>query len=209
MKRPWCVWVSTAALSVLLMASPSAWPQGDAIASAWNQHQERGTWSEGRHEVVFPYARALPDSRLTPGALNPAVTPATLRETICRRGGYTRSVRPAERYTEALKRAQIREYGYSDRRLGDYEEDHLISLELGGSPDSPRNLWPEPHHVVGGWGSYAKDRLENRLHWMVCHGQISLSRAQYLISHDWIGAYRKYLGSAPHPRRRHHHRAYW
>ncbi|MHB8428832.1 MAG: hypothetical protein ACYDB8_10270 [Acidiferrobacterales bacterium] len=207
MKRPWWVLVS-AALSVLPMAGPSVWPQGDALASTWNRHEEHGSWPKGRHAVVFPYSRALPDSRLTPGALNPAVTQATLRETICRRGGYTRSVRPAERYTEALKRAQIRKYGYRDHRLGDYEEDHLISLELGGSPDSPRNLWPEPHHVVGGWGSYAKDRLENRLHWMVCHRRITLSRAQYLIAHDWIAAYRRYLGPVPYAHRRHDHRVY-
>jgi hypothetical protein len=25
----------------------------------------------------------------------------------------------------------------------DYEEDHLISLELGGAPRDPKNLWPQ------------------------------------------------------------------
>ncbi len=208
MKIPSHAFLSAAVLSVLLVASQTAWTQDGAVATVWRHRQDGGIEVADSFEVVFPRSRALPNARLTPGTLNSAVTQATLRETICRRGGYTRSIRPAERYTEELKREQIREYGYGDRRLRDYEEDHLISLELGGSPDSPRNLWPEPHHVVGGWGSYAKDRLENRLHWMVCHGQIPLSQAQYLISHDWIAAYRKYLGPEPYRRRRHRHRAY-
>jgi hypothetical protein len=32
-----------------------------------------------------------------------------------------------------------------------YEENHLISLEDGGDPMDPRNLWPEPYNThVGG-----------------------------------------------------------
>ncbi|MCE5421156.1 MAG: hypothetical protein JJ713_10360 [Acidithiobacillus sp.] len=164
---------------------------------------------DGRIGLVFPAAAALPNPRLTPGARNPAVTQANLRETICRPGGYTRSIRPDEHYTEQLKRRQIREYGYPQQmghdafRLSNYEEDHLISLELGGSPDSPRNLWPEPHHVIGGWGSYVKDQLENRLHTMVCHHQISLAQAQDMIAHNWIAAYQRYISPTPVQKRSH------
>ena len=85
----------------------------------------------------------LPNSELTPGAINPDVTQQTIETTICVRG-WTRLVRPPENYTEALKREQIKTYGYDDRRLRDYEEDHLIPLALGGAPTDPRNLWPEP-----------------------------------------------------------------
>lgn len=74
---------------------------------------------------------------------------------------------------------------------------HLISLELGGSPTSPRNLWPEPHKVEGGWGSHTKDRLENRLNHLVCRGEISLARAQRMIATNWVGAYKRLI--APHP----------
>lgn len=87
--------------------------------------------------VVAGDGRSLPDPGLTPGAVNPAITDATIDTTICVRG-WTRTVRPPADYTEALKRQQIREYGYADRRLGSYEEDHLIPLDLGGSPDDPR-----------------------------------------------------------------------
>lgn len=170
-------------------------------AQAHRRVDAGGVEAEGRYAVVFPMSQALPDPRRTPGALNPGVTQHNLRQTICRPGGYTRSIRPTEAYTERLKRRQIVEYGYSDRRLRDYEEDHLISLELGGSPDDPRNLWPQPHHVVGGWGSYAKDRLENRLHTLVCRGRLPLAQAQREIAGDWIGAYRRYVGEQPRPGR--------
>ena len=166
-------------------------------------HSAGGVEAEGRYGVVFPAEDARPNPRLTPGAVDPRVTQSDLRDTICRRGGYTKSVRPPEQYTERLKREQIRQYGYTDYRLRDYEEDHLVSLELGGSPNSPRNLWPEPHHVIGGWGSFTKDKLENRLHRMVCHGQIPLAEAQHEIATNWIAAYKRYVGSVPDQRRRH------
>ena len=154
-----------------------------------------------RYAVVFGLNQAQPDPRITPGALNPAVRQDNIHETICIRG-YSRSIRPSENYTERLKRLGIRRYGYGDRQLRDYEEDHLVSLELGGSPTDPRNLWPEPHHVIGGWGSYAKDRLENRLHGLVCRGRVPLAQAQRAIASDWIAAYRRYVGPNPFPARR-------
>ncbi len=114
---------------------------------------------------------------------DPAVTQKTIGETICVRG-WTRTVRPPEDYTYDLKRLQIRAYGYADRRLRDYEEDHLVSLELRGSPDDSRNLWPEPHHTADGWGSYRKDELENALNRLVCSGRMSLTDAQRAIATD-------------------------
>ena len=155
-----------------------------------------------RYSVVFGLEQARPNPRMTPGALNPAVNPGNIGQTICVRG-YSRSIRPPEEYTERLKHRGIRQYGYDDPRLRDYEEDHLVSLGLGGSPTSPYNLWPEPHHVVGGWGSYTKDRLEDRLHTLVCHGRVPLAQAQRDIASDWIAAYKRYVGPNPSPGRRH------
>jgi hypothetical protein len=65
---------------------------------------------------------SLPDRSVTPGAINPAVTQDDIQSTICVRG-WTRTVRPPERYTYRLKREQIRQREYADRRLGHYEED--------------------------------------------------------------------------------------
>ncbi len=157
---------------------------------AWHSYR-RHFHRRSAYHTVFPLRDALPNARLTPGALNPAVTQSDLYRTICVRG-YTRRIRPPEPYTERLKRRQIRTYRYPDHWLRDYEEDHLIPLELGGSPTSPRNLWPEPHYVVGGWGSYRKDRLENRLNHLVCRGQLSLAAARRMIAANWIAAYRRY-----------------
>ncbi len=163
-----------------------------------NRYSNRGGVAEadGRYSVVFGLDQALPNRGLTPGALNPAVTQDTIRQTICVHG-YTKSIRPPEQYTERLKRRGVHQYGYTDFRLRDYEEDHLVSLELGGSPTSPRNLWPQPHHVIGGWGSYAKDRLENRLHTMVCRDRLPLNEAQRAITVDWIAAYKRFIGPDP------------
>lgn len=147
-------------------------------------------------DAVYLRSDGLPDSGLTPGAIDPGVTQGNIDATICVYG-WTHSVRPPETYTEALKRRQIREYGYSEHRLRDYEEDHLVPLELGGAPADPRNLWPEPHDPADGWGSYAKDRLENALNDLVCRGTLSLAAAQSAIATDWITAYRQYLGPEP------------
>lgn len=108
---------------------------------------------------------------LTPGVLNPVVTEATIASTICRRG-WTRTVRPPVDYTNALKRRQLRQSGLRGPPSA-FQEDHLISLELGGSPADPRNLWPEPYPRAS-----AVDQLENDLNHRVCAGSLSLAEAQ-------------------------------
>ena len=108
---------------------------------------------------------------LTPGALNADVTQATIGATICRRG-WTRTVRPPVSYTNDLKRKGLRAYGLRGPPSG-YQEDHLISLELGGHPTDPRNLWPEPYPRAAD-----VDRVENELNARVCSGRITLAEAQ-------------------------------
>jgi len=107
----------------------------------------------------------------TPGVLNSDVTQATIRATICRRG-WTATVRPPVSYTNALKVKQMAEYGETGP-LSAYQEDHLISLELGGDPTDPRNLWPEPYPRAR-----AVDAIENDLNAQVCGGSLSLAEAQ-------------------------------
>ena len=126
---------------------------------------------------------SLPIASRTPGAIDPRVTQQNLRTTICVSG-----------YTHALKVRQLHS-GYAvggDFSTSDYEEDHLISLELGGSPTAERNLWPEPYSSVN--GARTKDTLENRLHVLVCAGIVPLAVAQRAIAKNWITAYRVYVG---------------
>ena len=133
-----------------------------------------------------------PDPELTPGALNLAVTQTTIGSTICR-SGWTDTIRPPVSYTNSLKQKQIGEYRYSDTSMAAYEEDHLISLELGGDPTDPRNLWPEPYDVrlADGRevGAHVKDAFETRLKHEVCAGTLTLARAQLEIGDSWVHFY--------------------
>jgi hypothetical protein len=108
---------------------------------------------------------------LTPGVLNPDVTQATIRSTVCV-SGWTRTVRPPVSYTNALKARGLKQYGLRSPP-SDFQEDHLISLELGGNPTDARNLWPEPYPRAS-----AVDKLENDLNHRVCTGSLSLADAQ-------------------------------
>ena len=109
--------------------------------------------------------------RFTPGVASADVTQANLGETVCR-AGWTKTIRPPVSYTSALKLTQMRRY--RDRGAPSaYQEDHLISLELGGDPTDPRNLWPEPYPRAS-----AVDQIENELNHEVCLGKLTLREAQ-------------------------------
>jgi hypothetical protein len=111
------------------------------------------------------------DIARTPGVLNPDVTQANINSTICRHG-WTKTIRPPTSYTNELKKKQMREYNVGGSST-DYQEDHLISLELGGHPTDPRNLWPEPYPRAA-----EVDSTENDLNARVCSGDLSLAAAQ-------------------------------
>jgi hypothetical protein len=118
----------------------------------------------------------LPDSTCTPGVVR-----TTDLNVICHQ--TTKQFRPPSSYTTALKRKQIGFYAYPDTNLADYEEDHLISLELGGDGYDPKNLWPEPH--TGNFNSFDKDKVENWLHKQVCAGSMDIKDAQKGIAENW------------------------
>ena len=146
--------------------------------------------SPGPAQAATTCSRAylpLPDPSCQPGATYSGVTQSTIGSTICV-SGWTKTVRPSTSYTNALKTTQIAQYGYSDTSLSDYEEDHLIPLELGGNPTSAANLWPEPHATVGGGSSSKKDTIENKLKKMVCAGTVKLAAARSAIAKNWTTA---------------------
>jgi hypothetical protein len=144
--------------------------------------------------AVASDSSGLPNALVTPGATNPAVTQSTIGSTICV-VGYTKTIRPPVSYTNSLKRSQLAS-GYNlngDLNTADYEEDHLIPLALGGSPSIVKNLWPEPRNISRGAG--LKDRLENKMHLMVCAGVLTLKAAQKVFMQNWILGYHKYIGA--------------
>lgn len=147
--------------------------------------------------VQVVYGADLPDPHLTPGVARTGVTADDLCPVA-----HT----PALRLVLGTeKKAVYAEYGMTvvnDKFHIGYcasaagcEVDHLISLELGGANDE-RNLWPEPYDGTA-WNAHVKDKLENKLHALVCAKTISLTDAQNAIRMNWIAAYKQYVGPDP------------
>lgn len=129
--------------------------------------------------------QALPDEACTPGAVlttNPDIICVT---------GYTKTVRnvPLSRRKQVFA-----EYGIPYALRGQYEVDHLISLELGGSNDIS-NLWPEAYAITN--GARIKDKLENSLHKQACAGKMTFKEAQAEISTNWLQFYLNPKATAP------------
>ena len=141
----------------------------------------------------------LQNPKVTPGMLNKDVTQANIATTVCK-SGWTATIRPTVTYTNKLKLEQLKTT-YQNLTLifgsdpSKYEEDHLISLQLGGNPSDPKNLWPEPY---AGIGARKKDVVETALKRLVCSNKLKLADAQKAIL-DWPSAYKKYVTSADKP----------
>jgi len=127
---------------------------------------------------------AIPDHNLTPGATRPV----SLGD-VCSMA-HEEVVRAVP---SSLRERVFREYGIVNPRPEDYEIDYLIAPGLGGAEDI-HNLWPEPTSLSA-WNAHVKDALEERLHQLVCDGDLDLPTAQQAIATDWITAYKKYLGT--------------
>lgn len=154
-------------------AAPSATPGGRC-------HYRQGAGSTDPLDV-------LPDPVCTPGVRNPAVTQATIGSTICK-SGWTATIRPPLAVTQAIKARSLTDYGRPQSDAASTELDHLLSLELGGAPADPANLWVEPNYAVPHPTSFdhnPKDPLENRLKHAICSGQVTLAAAQAAFLTDW------------------------
>lgn len=125
----------------------------------------------------------LQDPACTPGAIIASAT----TDMICQ-PGYARSIRNVP----VSERDQVfAEYGIASHSPGEYEVDHLVSLELGGSNDIA-NLWPEAASPKPGF--HEKDRVENYLHSQMCSGAIPLKQAQIEIATNWLKVYNQMTG---------------
>ena len=120
----------------------------------------------------------FPDKACTPGAIIPSAT----SDEVCQRG-YSKSVRNVP---NSEKDHVYQEYEVLSHSPGQYEVDHFISLELGGSNDIS-NLWPEAADPKPGF--HEKDKVENYLHEQVCNGTIALDAAQKEIAGNWLNVY--------------------
>jgi hypothetical protein len=149
--------------------------QDSSPSSGSNQPAALGKPTKSSNCVA---ANGIQDKACTPGAI---FTDATAKQ-ICV-PGYSSSVRNVSTNTKDQVYAN---YNITSHFTGEYEVDHLISLQLGGSNDIA-NLWPEladPHP-----GFHQKDTVENYLHKQVCDGKMTLVKAQELIANDWHQVY--------------------
>jgi hypothetical protein len=144
-------------------------------------------------------AADLPDPNLTPGATDPEVTEANIKESICKvtHFTWTEGHAPPASYLENLAQEQIKQYGYTDTVIKHYQMDHLIPLSLGGHPTDSKNIWPQL--LLAKWSARRKDYLEEVLHDKVCKGELGLKEAQDLFRTNWIEAYKKYIGDPDKP----------
>jgi hypothetical protein len=143
--------------------------------------------SAGSCRYRYAQGKPLPDPACTPGAVNPEVTPSTLRRTICAQG-YSARVRPPRQVTDKEKRLSARAYGYNGS-FATAELDHLVPLGVGGDPNDARNLWLEPNDDPRATtNANSKDEVEDALHDAVCAGRVGLAEAQRAIAANWTTA---------------------
>lgn len=148
----------------------------------------------------------VPNPAVNPGARNHLVNQNNIEETICVKG-WTKTVRPPVSWTNALKHKLLERAGLPPSAIHDYELDHLVPLELGGAPADHRNLWLQSW--TGTWNAHVKDDLENRLHTLVCRGEITLQDAQEAIAANWTQAYQQFMAARAKNNREHRRAHNW
>lgn len=172
-------YVILAALICLLLSGCSSLPTITTSSTPGSTGQT-GTpsWGTQTKTSGCTVNGALQDTACTPGDILPNAT----KDQICK-SGYASSVRNVP---TSEKNQVYAEYGITHHTTGEYEVDHLVSLELGGSNDIS-NLWPEAATPKPGF--HEKDKVENYLHDQVCSGAISLQQAQAEIATNWLNVY--------------------
>jgi hypothetical protein len=102
--------------------------------------------------------------------------------------------------TGPIRNAVEIEYGLVPRVYGStMEVDHIVSLELGVSNDIA-NLYPEKATLPANAPDFpVKDKLENKLHGLVCDGTMTLRGVQWQIAANSQALYMKVFGVAPTP----------
>ena len=186
MKKYLCVLILVATLLAALsgcdVTISTNGPAGTATPSGSAAPPASGTAHFGKQTKTAGCVAhgGLPDAACTPGAIFPN---ATVQQ-ICT-PGYSSSVRnvPTSEKDQAYA-----EYGITHHSPGQYEVDHLVSLELGGSNDIA-NLWPEAASPTPGF--HQKDQVENYLHDQVCSGAMPLKEAQNEIATNWLAVYNR------------------
>ena len=204
---------ASSACSAAVSTSPATTPVPTPITSLFPDPAASSTTTSPT--TARGLSALLPDVAYTPGATNPAVTQATIAETVCV-AGWTATVRPPVSYTDRIKVLEdggggtvsyagvaypVHGFRLADTDVRHFELDHLVALELGGTPTDPRNLWLQPYEAPkgpapAGAGSQTKDKVENAARAAVCAGRIPLVEAQQMMVANWA-AFGRQLGVVP------------
>ena len=119
--------------------------------------------------TAAPTPGELPDPRMTPGEAQ-----TTDLGLIC-----TSPIKVPRDVPISVKMQVFANYHIPWQNRALYEVDHLIPLELGGA-NTIANLWPEFGPIPN-----PKDRVEARLHALVCTGKVTIEAAQHAIATNW------------------------
>jgi hypothetical protein len=191
-------------------SEPTSGPGGGAPRASGTVVAVGHGWTSSRLDGSIPAAGSchirwatdgepLPDPVCTPGAVDAAVNNGDIAGTVCRKGGYTSSVRPPVSLTEPAKRSLLAAYGIPESQIGKYELDHLVDLAAGGASDV-RNLWPEPNTFSqfhsSGFVHNDKDAVESYTYHAICGHKVTVTAVQKAIATDWTTAVAK-LGLSP------------
>jgi len=187
---------TTAATTTTTATHPAS--SGGGSGSSRGTSAPNGTVSLGKTVLLHARSKssgcklgANPDPSCSPGAYYSGLTKAVICSASFRTGTI-RNVPESEKHQVEV------EYGLAAKGYGStLEIDHLVSLELGGSNDIA-NLFPEEATFSNGNpGFHVKDKLENKLHDLVCSGAMTLSAIQHGIASDWQALYKQVFGKAP------------
>lgn len=171
------------AYNYLVKPQPTPQPtqpaNGTSVVTSSNSGGSVPQWG---HQTKTSGCVTSPDNRPDPECTPGDILPEATKDKICV-PGYTQTVRNVP---DSLKNQVYAEYGITSHKPGQYEVDHFVSLELGGSNDIS-NLFPQPAVPVPGF--HEKDKVENYLHDQVCSGAMSLQEAQIKIATNWVDVY--------------------
>jgi hypothetical protein len=128
---------------------------------------------------------ARPNPRLTPGAV--ASTDLTV---LCRQSRHAPRISQANPLLSVSEQDAIyKSYRVAPNRIKRYSLDFLVPLQLGGAV-TPANVWPIS--LTRGMGFVEKQRLNVRMHILVCHGEMPLAEAQKRMAEDWVALWVRY-----------------
>jgi hypothetical protein len=139
------------------------------------------------HAKATANGEQLPDPACTPGAINPTLTAAVLKDPAFRTGCVRNDATSEKQKGDTYKWYKTKHPKHNQGATQYCELDHLIPLYLGGA-DTLENIWPEcgPARVhVDDRYFKEKDKVELYLGLQVREGKMDLADAQNGIAKDW------------------------